>query len=194
MILELKVSQGVSLFPKLVKMMGCIIDCGDMLVHRYTAVIRLTRMKEPIHYWGVPLPDRGTWAECTSWLVWKQEYWLLLVSISSGVAAVLESSFRSRCLTASSIELTWASTRIRRLLRQHWAVFNVLRSCALVKLDKVVSCTSVWMSSRAALAVISWSTCCCRRSKVSASLLSCVFSVFFVCRRGMSVRNGVFLM
>ena len=67
MIPELKVSQGVSLFPKLVNMMGCILDCNDVLIHEYTAVIRLSRMKEePIHYWGVPLPDRGTWAECTS--------------------------------------------------------------------------------------------------------------------------------
>ena len=82
--------------------------------------------------------------------------------------------------------------RIRRLFRQHWAVFSVLRSCALVKLDKVVSCTSVWTPSRAALAAVSWSTCCCKRSKVSASLLSFVVSVLFVCRRGMSVRNWVF--
>ena len=45
MIPELKVSQGVSLFPKLVNMMGCIIDCIDVLMHAYTAVIRLTRIR-----------------------------------------------------------------------------------------------------------------------------------------------------
>ena len=55
---------------------------------------------------------------------------------------------------------------MRRLLRQHWAVLSVLRSCALVKLYKAVSCTSFWTSSRAALAAVSWSTCCCRRSRL----------------------------
>ena len=69
---------------------------------------------------------------------------------------------------------------------------SVLRSCALVKLYNAVSCTSLWMSSRAVLAVVSWSTCCCRRSKVSASLLSSVDSVPFFCRRGMSGRTWVF--
>ena len=68
---------------------------------------------------------------------------------------------------------------------EHWAVFSVLRSCALVKLYKAVSCTNFWMSSRAVLAVVSWTTCCCRRSKVRASLLHAE-SVPFFCRRGMS--------
>ena len=38
-------------------------------------------------------------------------------------------------------------------------MFSVLRSCALVKLYKAVSCTNFWMSSRAVLAVVSWTTC-----------------------------------
>ena len=73
------------------------------------------------------------------------------------------------CFTVSSTVLSWASTLIRKLLRQHWAVVSVLRSCALVKLYKSVSCTSFRMSSRAVWAVVSWDTCCCRRSKVRAS-------------------------
>ena len=71
-------------------------------------------------------------------------------------------------------------------------MFSVLRSCALVKLYNAVSCTSLWMSSRAVLGVVSWSTCGCRRSKVGASLLSSVDSVPFFCRRGMSARTCVF--
>ena len=55
-------------------------------------------------------------------------------------------------------------------MRQLRAVFSVLRSCALVKLYKAVSCTICRTSSRAGLAVVSWSTSCCRRSRVKASL------------------------
>ena len=66
---------------------------------------------------------------------------------------------------------------MRRLSRQLWAVLSVLRSCVLVKLYSVVSCTSFWTSSRVALAVVSWSTCCCRLS--SASLLCQGFERFW---------------
>ena len=151
----------------------------------------LTR-KEPVHCWVGALLKPSGWADCASVLAWKKGKWSLLVGVPLGATEDPDVSFRScsesdscRCLTISSTVLTWASILIRRLLRQLWAVLSVLRSCALVKLYKAVSCTSFWMSSRAVLAVVSWSTCCCRRSKVRASSLS-VESVPFFCRRGMS--------
>ena len=92
-----------------------------------------------------------------------------------------------RCLTVCSTELTWASTLMRRLLRQQWAVFNVLRSCAPVKFARMVSsCSTAWISSRAAFALVTLSAYSCRRSKSNASLQHCVTSGFFVCLRGMS--------
>ena len=48
-----KLSQEVSLSPKQVHRMGCTLTVLQM-------------KEEPVHYWRVPLPDRGTWAECTS--------------------------------------------------------------------------------------------------------------------------------
>ena len=90
-----------------------------------------------------------------------------------------------RCFTVSSTVLTCASILMRRLLRQLRAVFSVLRSCALVKLHKAVSCTSCRTSSRAVLAVVSWSTCCCRRSRVKASLPAEFVSFF--CWRGIEL-------
>ena len=82
-------------------------------------------------------------------LVWKKGYCLLLVGVPSEATSGPDVSFRNcsksdscRCFTVSSTVLTWASILIRRLLRQHWAMLSVLRSCSLVKLYKAVSCTS----------------------------------------------------
>ena len=63
------------------------------------------------------------------------------------------------------------SSLMRRLSRQLCAVLSVLQSCALVKLYSADSCTSFRTSSRVALDVVSWSTCCCRVSSAKASLL-----------------------
>ena len=125
-------------------------------------------------------------------LVWKNRQGFLLAdnSASSTGASAVSCLWRSTsdtclCLTVSSTVLAWASSLMRRLSRQLCAVFSVLRSCALVKLYSVVSCTSFRTSSRVALAVVSWSTCCCRLSSVKASLLFSGAGAFFW-GRGMS--------
>ena len=142
-----------------------------------------------VHRWRVPLPMPS---EVVRVLVWKGRQGFILAASparSTGASAVSclwhSASDTCLCFTVSSTVLAWASSLMRRLSRQLWAVLSVLRSCALVKLYIVVSCTSFWTSSRVALAVVSWSTCCCRLSSVRASLLLVGTGAFFW-RRGMS--------
>ena len=90
-------------------------------------------------------------------------------------------------MTDCSTVLTWASNLMRKLLRQLQAAFKVLWSWARVKFARIVCpCINAWISSRASLVLVTLLVYCCRRSKSSASLQSCVTSCFLVRLEGIS--------
>ena len=151
---------------------------------RYTHEIKKTRSTTcQVRYLGM-IGERGArdgnWSEnvdtCRCQIAGLLGYW------SSSRFCISDSC---RCLTDCSTELTWASTLMRRPLREQWAVFNVLRSCALVKFARMVlSCSTAWIFSRAVFVLVTLSAYSCRRSKSSASLQPCVTSGFLDCCTG----------